>query len=51
MLVVDGDGWHGGKNLVVPDAISLLTAPPYASQRNELAVEARHDFGRSRFRA
>ena len=34
LLVLDGAGWHGGKNLVVPDAISLLTLPPYAPELN-----------------
>lgn len=34
LLVLDGAGWHGGKDLVVPDAISLLTLPPYAPELN-----------------
>ena len=34
VLVLDGAGWHGGKGLVVPDAISLLTLPPYAPELN-----------------
>lgn len=34
MLVLDGAGWHGGKDLVVPDTISLLTLPPYAPELN-----------------
>jgi transposase len=34
VIVLDGAGWHGGKDLVVPDAISLLTLPPYAPELN-----------------
>ena len=34
VLVLDGAGWHGGKGLVVPDTISLLTLPPYAPDLN-----------------
>ena len=34
MLVLDGAGWHGGKDLVVPENISLLTLPPYAPELN-----------------
>ena len=34
VLVLDGAGWHGGKDLVVPDNISLLTLPPYAPELN-----------------
>ena len=34
MLVLDGAGWHGGKDLVVPGNISLLTLPPYAPELN-----------------
>ena len=34
VLVLDGAGWHGGKGLVVPDAITLLTLPPYAPELN-----------------
>ena len=34
VLVLDGAGWHGGKGLVVPDTISLLTLPPYAPELN-----------------
>ena len=34
VLVLDGAGWHGGKDLVVPDAITLLTLPPYAPELN-----------------
>ncbi len=34
VLVLDGAGWHGGKNLVVPDNLSLLTLPPYAPELN-----------------
>lgn len=34
VLVLDGAGWHGGKNLAVPENISLLTLPPYAPELN-----------------
>jgi transposase len=34
VLVLDGAGWHGGKDLAVPDTISLLTLPPYAPELN-----------------
>lgn len=34
VLVLDGAGWHGGKGLVVPENISLLTLPPYAPELN-----------------
>ena len=28
VLVLDGAGWHGARNLVVPENISLLPLPP-----------------------
>ena len=28
--MLDGVGWHGARNLVVPDNISLLPLPPYS---------------------
>ena len=34
VLVLDGAGWHGGNDLVVPDNITLLTLPPYAPELN-----------------
>ena len=34
VLVLDGAGWHGGKDLAVPDNITLLTLPPYAPELN-----------------
>ena len=34
VLVLDGAGWHGGKDLAVPDNISLLKLPPYAPELN-----------------
>ena len=34
VLELDGAGGHGGKGLVVPDTISLLTLPPYAPELN-----------------
>ena len=34
VLVLDGAGWHSGRDLVVPDNISLLTLPPYSPELN-----------------
>ena len=34
VLVLDGAGWHGGKDLAVPDDISLLTLRPCAPELN-----------------
>lgn len=34
LLVLDGAGWHGGKDLAVPDNLSLITLPPYAPELN-----------------
>lgn len=34
VLVLDGAGWHGGGDLLVPDNISLLTLPAYAPELN-----------------
>ncbi len=34
VLVLDGAGWHGARNLVVPGNISLLPLPPYAPELN-----------------
>ena len=34
VLILDGAGWHGARNLVVPDNISLLPLPPYAPELN-----------------
>lgn len=34
LLVLDGAGWHGGKDLAVPDNITLLPLPPYAPDLN-----------------
>jgi transposase len=36
VLVLDGAGWHGGGELVLPDNISLLTLPPYAPELNPI---------------
>ena len=32
--VLDGAGWHGGKDLVVPNNITLITLPPYSPELN-----------------
>jgi transposase len=34
VLVLDGAGWHGSRDLVVPDNITLLKLPPYAPELN-----------------
>lgn len=34
ILVVDGAGWHGSRELVVPANITLLTLPPYSPELN-----------------
>jgi transposase len=34
VLVLDGAGWHGGKDLLVPDNVTLLALPPYAPELN-----------------
>ena len=34
LLVLDGAGWHGGSDLVVPENLTLLTLPPYAPELN-----------------
>jgi len=34
VLVLDGAGWHGGNDLVVPENIALVTLPPYAPELN-----------------
>ena len=37
VLVCDGAGWHQrGKQLVVPDNISLLSLPPYSPELNPM---------------
>jgi transposase len=34
VLILDGAGWHGGHDLVVPENISLLMLPPYSPELN-----------------
>jgi transposase len=34
VLVVDGAGWHASGRLKIPDAITLLTLPPYSPELN-----------------
>ena len=34
VLVLDGAGWHGGHDLVVPENISLVLLPPYSPELN-----------------
>lgn len=33
-LVLDGAGWHGARDLIVPSSISLIPLPPYAPEVN-----------------
>ena len=35
-LVLDGAGWHGARELVVPPNISLIPLPPYAPELNAM---------------
>lgn len=51
--VLDGAGWHGSGNLIVPDNISLLTLPPYAPEQSDrecLAIPARQQARHHRLR-
>jgi transposase len=34
VLVLDGAGWHGSQELIVPDNITLLPLPPYSPELN-----------------
>jgi transposase len=34
ILVLDGAGWHGSKDLKVPQNITLMTLPPYSPELN-----------------
>ncbi len=34
IIVIDGAGWHGGGELVVPDNITLLPLPSYSPELN-----------------
>ena len=36
ILVLDGAGWHGARDLIVPDNISLVGLPPYAPELNPI---------------
>lgn len=36
LLIVDGAGWHGAKNLRVPENITLMKLPPYAPELNPM---------------
>jgi hypothetical protein len=36
ILVLDGAGWHGSKDLVVPPNITLLPLPPYSPELNPI---------------
>ena len=33
-LVLDGAGWHGSRDLIVPPNVSLIPLPPYAPELN-----------------
>lgn len=34
IVIMDGAGWHGARELVVPSNISLLKLPPYSPELN-----------------
>jgi hypothetical protein len=34
VVVIDGAGWHGGSELVIPDNITLLPLPSYSPELN-----------------
>jgi transposase len=34
VLVLDGAGWHGSKELKIPENITLMTLPPYSPELN-----------------
>jgi DDE superfamily endonuclease len=34
VLVLDGAGWHGSGELIIPDNITLLSLPPYSPELN-----------------
>lgn len=34
MLVLDQAGWHGSRQLVIPEAVSLVPLPAYAPELN-----------------
>ena len=34
LVVVDGAGWHGSAELIIPDNITLLPLPPYSPELN-----------------
>ena len=34
ILLLDGAGWHGARDLVVPDNLTLLPLPPYSPELN-----------------
>ncbi len=36
LLILDGAGWHGSPQLIVPDNIVLLPLPPYAPELNSV---------------
>ena len=34
VLVLDGAGWHGGNDIIVPHNLSLVLLPPYSPELN-----------------
>jgi len=34
VLVLDGAGWHGSRELIVPDNLTLIPLPPYSPELN-----------------
>jgi hypothetical protein len=47
LLILDGAGWHGSPQLIVPDNIVLMPLPPYAPELN--SVENIWEYLRSTF--
>lgn len=38
VVVLDGAGWHGARDLEVPDNLSLLPLPPYSPELNPVEM-------------
>jgi transposase len=38
LLVMDGAGWHGSKELQIPENVSILLLPPYSPELNPVEL-------------
>ncbi len=38
LLVMDGAGWHGSKELTIPENVSILLLPPYSPELNPVEL-------------